>query len=122
MANAMHGDGLINSSQNAGNVYIFSGRKLSAKLGMLTVPDPAPVLTSATLQNAQGQTVQQANAGAGGLRVVINGTGFRADTEITINGGVVISQLPSNPQLASTQRLVNLDQNLAIRNSAGTLL
>jgi hypothetical protein len=122
IANAMHGDGLFNRYQNAGNVYIFSGRKLSAKLGMLSMPDPAPVLSSAALQNAQGQTVQQANAGDSGLRITINGTGFRADTEININGVVVVSRLPSNPQLAATQRVVNLDENLVTRNSPSPLV
>ena len=122
ISNAMHGDGLFNRYQNTGNVYIFSGRKLSAKLGMLSTPDPAPVLSAAVLQNAQGQTVQQANAGTPGLRIIITGTGFRADTEISINGVVVVSQLPSNPQLATTQRAVNLDENLAIRNGASPLV
>src|SRR6185295_7018276 len=122
ISNAMHGDGIFNRYQNAGNVYIFSGRKLSAKLGMLSTPDPAPVLSSAVLQNAQGQTVQQANAGTGGLRIVINGTGFRADTQISINGIAVVSQTPSNPQLAATQRTVNLDENLAVRNTASPLV
>ena len=78
--------------------------------------------SAAVLQNAQGQTVQQANAGSGGLRIVINGTGFRADTEISINGVVVVSQVPSNPQLAATQRTVNLDENLSIRNTASPLV
>ena len=122
ISNAMHGDGIFNRYQNAGNVYIFSGRKLSAKLGMLSTPDPAPVLSSAVLQNAQGQAVQEANAGTGGLRIIVNGTGFRADTEISINGVVVVSQSPSNPQLAATQRTVNLDENLAVRNIASPLV
>ena len=89
---------------------------------MLSTPDPAPVLGTAVLQNAQGQTIQQANAGTGGLRIVINGTGFRADTQISINGIAVVSQTPSNPQLAATQRTVNLDENLAVRNTASPLL
>jgi hypothetical protein len=122
IANAMHGDGLSNRFINAGNVYIFSGKKLSARLGMLE-PDPpgSPTLVSAALMNAQGQTVQQANAGETGLRITINGTGFRADTQITINGTAVISHLPVDSQLASTQRLVNLDENPVTRGTAGSL-
>ena len=123
VANAMHGDGFSNRFQNAGNVYVFSGKKLSAKLGMLPPADVnPPVLTSATLSNAQGQPLQEANAGANGLRITVNGTGFKPDTQITINGTAVPSHLPADSQLASTQRLVNLDENLAVRNSVGDLV
>jgi hypothetical protein len=120
IANAMHGDGLSNRFLNAGNVYIFSGQKLSARLGMPPSP-PNPILVSAVLQNAQGQTVQEANAGESGLRITINGLILRADTQIWINGIPVSSHIPLDPQLASTQRLVNLDENLAVRNTAGLL-
>ena len=117
IANAMHGDGFNNSLTNAGNVYIFSGKKLSAKLGMLP-PDqtPAPALVTANLL-LNGQVVQQASAGQSGLVVRVNGTGFRADTEIQINGLQVISHIGADPQ----QRLVNLDENTTIRNNAGAL-
>ena len=117
IANAMHGDGFNNSLTNAGNVYIFSGKKLSAKLGMLP-PDqtPTPALTTANLL-LNGQIVQQASAGQSGLVIRVNGTGFRADTEIQINGLPVISHAGADPQ----QRLVNLDENTTIRNSAGAL-
>jgi len=40
IANAMHGDGFNNSVLNGGNVYIFSGKKLSARLGQL-VQEPS---------------------------------------------------------------------------------
>jgi FG-GAP repeat len=117
IANAMHGDGFNNGVTDGGNVYIFSGKKLSAKLGMLPPQQPpAPVLTSASL-SLNGQTVQQALAGQSGLVITITGTGFRVDTEILINGASVTSHAPADPQ----QRLVNLDENSAIKNSAGTL-
>jgi len=123
IANAMHGDGFGNALMNAGNVYIFSGKKLSAKLGLLPPDRPAaPVLQSAQLQNAQGQTIQQAAAGQPGLRITVNGTGFRADTEVLINGTAVVSHPPNNSQLEPTQRIVNLDENTPIRNTVGQLL
>jgi hypothetical protein len=123
ISNAMHADGFLNRFNNAGNVYVFSGRKLSERLGMLT-PDetPPPALTSATLTNALGQTVQQASAGEAGLVITVDGTGFRSDTEITINGNPVVSHIPEDPQLATTRRVVNLDENPSIRNAAGQLV
>jgi hypothetical protein len=120
VANAMHGDGFSNRFLNGGNVYIFSGKKLSALLGML--PEDAPVLESATLLSAQGQPIQQADAGQPGLSIVVNGSGFRPDTEILINGLSVISHGPADAQLAMTRRTVNLDENLEVRNSVGQLL
>jgi hypothetical protein len=123
VANAMHGDGFGNRVMDCGNVYVFSGRKLSASLGMLPPDQPlAPALQSASLLSPQGQLIQQANAGQPGLSIVVNGTGFRADTEIIINGAPVVSHIPSNPELIATRRTVNLDENLAVRNSAGQLL
>ncbi|HYP25272.1 MAG TPA: hypothetical protein VE262_01020 [Blastocatellia bacterium] len=122
IANAMHGNGFDQSVPNGGNVYIFSGRKLSASLGMLPVnPDPAPALTSASLSRG-GQPVQEAGAGEANLRVVVTGTGFRPDTEILINNVPVVSRIPNDPQLAATQRIVELDENPAIRNSVGQLM
>ena len=120
ISNAMHGDGLNNRIVNAGEVYVFSGRKLSAKLGRLVVVDPVfpPQLTAATL-TLNGQTVQQANTGQSGLRIIITGVNFTADTEVSINGAVVVSHFnPSNP----TRITVDLDENPAIKNSAGQLL
>ena len=121
IANAMHGDGFGNGVLNGGNVYIFSGKKLSAKLGKLGPvdpnPTPAPQLASATL-SLNGQTVQQANAGQSGLRITVTGTELRADTEVTINGNVVVSHLESNP----TRIRIELDENTAVRNSAGQLV
>jgi hypothetical protein len=117
VANAMHGDGFGNGIPNGGNVYIFSGKKLSARLGMLP-PDqtPTPAITSASLL-AAGQVVQQAPAGQNGLRITITGTQFRADTEVRINGVAVISHLQSPAEIS-----VELDENPTVRNSAGPLL
>ena len=121
ISNAMHGDGFGNGVLNGGNVYIFSGKKLSAKLGMLDPVDPnstpEPQLASATL-SLIGQTVQQANAGQSGLRITITGTELRADTQVTINGNAAQSHLESNP----TRIRIELDENPAIRNSAGPLV
>ena len=119
IANAMHGDGLNNRIVNAGEVYVFSGKKLSEKLGRLVAdPTPAPRITAATL-SLNGQNVQQADAGQSGLRITVSGSDLRPDTEITINGAVVVSHFTnSNP---ATVR-VDLDENPAIKNSAGQLL
>jgi hypothetical protein len=121
LANSMHGDGFNDSITNAGQVQIFSGRKLALRLGIPIGPaQNAPTLTTATL-SLNGQTVQQANAGQNGLRITVNGTGFKAGTEIFINGVSVISRTPNDAQLATTQRTVELDENTAIKNSAGNL-
>jgi hypothetical protein len=121
ISNAMHGDGFNNGRFNAGEVYVFSGKKLSAKLGMLSEgPLPAPEIQTASL-TLNGQPVTQANAGQGGLQITVNGAGFRADTEVLINGAAVISRIPDDPQLAATRRIVNLDENLSVRNTAGQL-
>jgi hypothetical protein len=120
ISNAMHGDGLGNRLVNAGEVYIFSGRKLSEKLGRLVAGDPTPVpqLLSATL-TLNGQAVQQANVGQSGLRITIGGVDLRADTEVTINGAPVVSRFnTTNPPTIT----VNLDENPAIRDSAGQLV
>jgi hypothetical protein len=121
ISNAMHGDGFNNGRANAGEVYVFSGRKLSERLGMLPdEPTPAPEINTATLMLG-GQTVTQANAGQAGLQITINGEGFRADTEVLINGEAVISHIPNDAQLAAARRTVNLDENLSVRNTAGQL-
>jgi hypothetical protein len=121
IANAMHGDGFANTKLNAGNVYIFSGKKLSAKLGMLPPQGPpAPALASATL-NAGGAVVQEAAAGQNGLSVIVNGAGFTADLQIVINGLTVLSRpLPDAPP-GSPPKVVFLDENQSIKNSAGPL-
>jgi hypothetical protein len=123
LANSMHGDGFSDGLTNAGQVQVFSGRKLALRLGFPVEPPqnaPAPTLTSATL-SLNGQTVSQANAGQNGLRITINGTGFKTGTEIFINGVSVVSRTPNDAQLAATQRTVELDENPAIKNSAGNL-
>ena len=120
VANAMHGDGFNDNLVNAGQVHVFSGKKLSAKLGLLPPPIDAqpPVLTSASLL-LNNQTVEQANAGQSGLQIKIVGTGFKADTEVQINGISVTSHTPNDAP--TTQRIVLLDENPSIRNTAGTL-
>jgi hypothetical protein len=121
VANAMHGDGFNNGVLNGGNVYIFSGKKLSAKLGMLTAePAPTPVLASAGLL-LNGQPVQQATAGQSGIRVLIIGTNLRSDTQITINGTVVVSHLLDTGNIGPPRIAVDLDENTTIRNTAGPL-
>ncbi|MEW6126275.1 MAG: hypothetical protein AB1757_04360 [Acidobacteriota bacterium] len=123
IANAMHGDGINDNVANGGQVYVFSGKKLSAKLGLLPPPvDPTPTLATSTALTLNGQVVQQANAGQSGLRVIVNGTNFTSTTQVFINGIQVVAHIPADAQLAATQRTVELDENLAIRNSAGSLL
>jgi hypothetical protein len=115
VANAMHGDGFDNSLVNAGNVYIFSGKKLSAKLGMLAQSETPPTITSAKLM-MNGQAVQEAMAGASGLTIVINGTGFKPGRQVFINGMAVISSESGEASI------VFLDQNPSIRNNVGPLV
>jgi hypothetical protein len=117
IANAMHGNGATGATQHTGNVYIFSGRKLSARLGML---QQAPVLTQATL-SANGVAVSQAPAGQNGLTVVVSGSGFRTDTRFTINGAQVATQAPTGTSSAQ-QLLISLDDNPEVRNTAGPIV
>lgn len=119
IANAMHGDGLNNAVLNGGNVYIFSGKKLAARLGQLAPEQsPTPQLSGATL-TLNGQPVQQANAGQSGLRITINGANLRSDTQVAVNSTIVVSHLQSGPPATIT---IELDENLAIRNSVGQLV
>jgi hypothetical protein len=119
IANAMHGDGLNNGVLNGGNVYIFSGKKLSARLGQLaSEQSPTPQLSGATL-TLNGQPVQQANAGQSGLRITISGTNLRSDTQVTINGAGVVSHVQAGTPATIT---IELDENSAIRNSVGQLV
>src|SRR5262249_23439903 len=117
VANAMHGNGANGNLAHAGNVYIFSGRKLSARLGLL--PD-VPVLAGAAL-SANGVAVNQAPAGQSGLTVTVAGSGLRADTRFTINGGVVGSQAATTSG-ASQQVVISLDDNPDVRNTAGPIV
>lgn len=121
IANAMHGDGFGNGVLNGGNVYIFSGKKLSAKLGMLpSEQTPTPVLTSARLLLNGVGTVQQANAGQNGLSIEIVGTSTKVDTQVLINGTVVAAHVP-NPNDPNPSFVVLLDEHQSIRNSVGPL-
>ena len=120
VSNAMHGDGFGNGVLDGGNVYIFSGQKLSAKLGMLGPPEPGqpPVLASAVL-SLNGQAVQQANTGQTGLRITIQGTGFRADSEVVINGATVNWAFADSSPVSPI--IVELDANPLVRDTAGQL-
>ncbi|MEW6210557.1 MAG: FG-GAP repeat protein [Acidobacteriota bacterium] len=119
IANAMRADGFNTRLVNAGNVYIFSGRKLSERLGFL-FPDPDPVLAlTSAIMTANGEIVQQAAAGQSGLRVFVHGTGFRNDTEIQINGQAVVSRV--DEQFPTMVRIIEMDENPSIRNTVGTL-
>lgn len=122
IANAMHGDGFNNAINNTGQVHVFSGRKLSARLNRLPPPDPdpAPQLTSSTL-SLNEQTVQQAAAGQTGLQVTVNGTNFNLSTEVQINGTIVVSN-PTPAGFVATRRVVSLDANPGVRNSVGNLV
>lgn len=121
LANAMHGDGINNGLTNAGQVHIFSGKKLSARLNQLppAEPPPGPQLTAATL-SLNGQNVQQANAGQAGLQVTITGTNFNQSTEVSINNTVVTTTTPAG--FEATRRVVSLDANPSLRNSTGNLV
>jgi hypothetical protein len=121
IANAMHGDSLNNGILNAGNVYVFSGKKLSAKLGMLAPPQATtPVLTSARLVSNTVGVVQQANAGQSGLVIEVVGTNTRVDTQVLVNGTVVTAPVP-NPNDPNPSFAVFLDANPSIRDSVGPL-
>ncbi len=121
VANAMHGDGHFNDRLDTGNVYIFSGRKLSERLGMMPPdPEPAPTLDAVGL-SVNGQTVTEAAAGQSGIRLTINGSGYRQDTQVLINGTPVISRIPADAGLAATRRIVELDDNPTVRNTVGPL-
>jgi FG-GAP repeat protein len=121
IANAMHGDSLNNGILNAGNVYVFSGKKLSAKLGMLAPPQATtPILTSARLVLNTVGVVQQANAGQSGLVIEVVGTNTRVDTQVLINGTVVAAPVP-NPNDPNPSFAVFLDANPSIRDSVGPL-
>lgn len=122
IANAMHGDGFGDGVLDGGEVYVFSGKKLSAKLGMLGMPPPplSPVLTSARLVQTGAGTVQQAPAGLSGLSIeAVLGNNTSVDTQVLINGILVAShvQNPGSP----LSFVVLLDENTAIRNSVGPL-
>jgi len=118
IVNATNGDGFENRAADAGDVYIVSGKKLSAKLGMLLAA--APRLTRATLF-ASGQVVQQAVAGTPGLRIEVEGPELRSDTAIDINGVTVVSRFIAGVPPGLPVHSVELDQNPQIRNSLGTL-
>jgi hypothetical protein len=86
----------------------------------VTKVDPTPLLAASTLSLA-GQDVPTASAGQTGLRITVTGTGFKPDTQILINGAVATAQIPSDPDVATRRRTIELDQNTAIRDNAGIL-
>jgi len=115
VVNAMHGDGFANTIVHAGNVYVFSGKKLSARIGLSTQQSAAPTITVANLL-VGGQPAQQARAGQSGIAITITGSGFRANAQVLINGTPVTSH-----QLAASLG-VQLDENPGVRNTAGPLV
>ncbi|HZM89214.1 MAG TPA: hypothetical protein VFF31_22000 [Blastocatellia bacterium] len=122
ISNAMHGDGFNNGLFNGGNVYIFSGRKLSARLGMLPPPQSTPpVLTGAVLMVGLSG-VSQATAGQSNLSVNVFGNNLRAGLQIYINDIPVVSSVPFDAPPGSLPTWVFLDQNLSVRNSVGPLV
>jgi hypothetical protein len=114
VVSAQGGDGLNNSLPEAGSIYVFSGKELSAQLGMLPLS-----LSQATL-SANGAVVAQAPAGQSGLTVTVTGIGFSSGTQFTINGAQVTDTLSTGSP--STQAVISLDQNLSIRNTVGPLV
>lgn len=121
ISNAMRGDGFQNRIINAGEFYVFSGKKLSAKLGLLpTGPEPGPTLVSARLMSG-GQIVQQANAGQRGLQVLVEGIGLRGESQISINDMTVSSVFVTDPGVGFPSHRVELDQNASIRDTVGPL-
>jgi hypothetical protein len=114
IVNAMRGDGPNNSVMNAGQVYILSGRKLSQKLG-IPITLPAPTLTRASL-SSNGLVVSHAPAGQSGLTITVDGAGFGPNAVFTVNGTPVTFHAT-----ASGEVTINLDENLAVRNTAGQL-
>jgi len=116
VVNAMHGDGFANSIVHAGNVYIFSGKKLSALIGLSTNQSATPTITTATLL-VGGQPAQQAAAGQTGVAVAISGSGFGTNPQVLINGTPVVSH-----QLAPSSLSAQLDENPGVRNTAGPLV
>ena len=122
ISNAMHGDGFGNGFLNGGNVYIFSGKKLSAKLGMLAPAQPqTPVLTGASLM-AGLTTVPTAPAGQGNLSVSVFGNNLQAGLQIFVNDIPVVSSVPPDAPAGSLATWVFLDQNVSVRNSVGPLV
>src|SRR4029079_3161578 len=108
-----------------GNVYIFSGKKLSARLGMMPTENPTPpVVTYAVLFRGgliNGTPVQQAPAGESNLVILINGTGFKTDVQVFVNGSLVVSDPIIDAPAGSTARVVFLDSNPAVLRTAGPL-
>ena len=68
VSNALHGDGFNNLLDSSGNVYIFSGRKLSAKAGFVF-----PEITSVTARRKS----------SGLILLKITGSNFTADGTVT---------------------------------------
>ena len=118
IVNAMRGDGPTNNVEDAGQVYVISGKKLSATLGLPLAP-PAPVLSTATL-SLNGSVTAEAPAGQPGLTVTVTGSGISAGPAFTINGVPVNASLSADSG-SSPQAVVNLDQYLSIRNTVGAL-
>jgi hypothetical protein len=86
---------------------------------MLVQQPPIPVINSDVLKDGTGNVVQQAEAGQAGLQVVLQGTGLDANSQVFINGKPVASIIAvDTPGVL----IVSLDNNIAIRNTAGPLV
>ena len=122
IANAMHGDGFGNVIINGGNVYVFSGKKLSARLGMLGPPQAqTPVLTGALLM-AGLTAVPTAPAGQDNLIVSVFGNSLQPDLQIFINDIPVVSSVPLDAPLGALPTWVFVNSNPVVRNSVGPLV
>lgn len=117
--NGMGGDGLGNSREDAGEVYIISGEKLSARLGVIPpVKSSPPSIASAQLLS-NGQSVTRALAGQSGLLLSLSANGATLEAEVYVNGLAVPSDLLSEAPIP--RRVISLDKVPAIRDKASAL-
>lgn len=117
--NGMGGDGLGNSREDAGEVYIISGEKLSAKLGVIPpVKSSPPSIASAQLLSG-GQPVTRALAGQSGLLLSVSANGATLEAEVYVNGLAVPSDLVS--EAPTQKRVISLDRAPSVRDKPSAL-
>jgi hypothetical protein len=107
-------------SNTTGRLVAFTHGRGAFANSTISKIDSAPVIESAILSR-NGQIVESSDAGQSGLRVTVNGRGFTPTTEVSVNNVPVITRIPADPGLASTQRAVDLDENVLARGTAGPL-